>query len=486
MVTSDFLAQPGLPRPRVSSDEAARIAQELYGVSGDITELGSQQDRNFRIDDGTTRWVLKFSNPVFGVEELEAQDAAARAVQEAGLAAPRAIASVAGRTVETSVIGGVELPVRLLTYVEGEPMTGPGEFSADDARALGATAARVAAALAGIEHAGTARTTQWNLRIGGEVVEVLLPFVADDARRERVEQAAGAALARLDGIRDRLRSQTTHGDVVDDNVVRSGDGAITGVIDFGDVAESWTVAELAVACVAILHHNARRPLVVLETIAAFASVLPLDDDEVRALWPLVQLRTAVLVVSGEQQVALDGVGNAYAHENRRHEWRAFETATALDAARMETLIRWRLGERSAPFSPAGTLADLGGAAMVDLSTTSPALDFGAWLDAGCRGTPARGSPRRRTAPPSPRGARHGSPVPSCARRARSRRMPLGVEIAGTAGTPFRRRRAASCGTSTTPSCSRPEGYDLWLSGLEARGRRGRRSMRARGSACCPA
>ncbi len=95
----------------------------------------------------------------------------------------------------------------------------------------------------------------------------------------------------------------------------------------------------------------------LEAIAAFAELLPLDDDELRALWPLVQLRTAVLVVSGEQQVALDaadGAGNAYADENRRHEWRAFDTATALDAVRMEALIRWRLGGRSATFTPTGT------------------------------------------------------------------------------------------------------------------------------------
>jgi 4-aminobutyrate aminotransferase-like enzyme/Ser/Thr protein kinase RdoA (MazF antagonist) len=468
---SDFLAQPGLPRPRVSHDEAARIAQELYGVSGDITELGSQQDRNFRIDDGTTRWMLKFSNPVFGVEELEAQDAAARAVQEAGLAAPRAIASVAGRTVETTVIGGLELPVRLLTYVEGEPMTGPGEFSADDARTLGATAARVAVALAGIEHAGTARTTQWNLRIGGEVVEVLLPFVADTARRERVAQAAGAALARLDGIRGRLRTQTTHGDVVDDNVVRSGDGAIgdgaiTGVIDFGDVAESWTVAELAVACVAILHHNARKPLIVLETIAAFASVLPLDDDEVRALWPLVQLRTAVLVVSGEQQVALDGVENAYAHENRRHEWRAFETATELDAARMEVLIRWRLGDRSAPFRPAGTLTDLGEAAMVDLSTTSSALDFGAWLETDAE---ARLLAEVRD--------EHGAAVTAWGEARLTRAVvrssrevatvPLGVEIAGNPGTLFLAPAGGVLRHVDDAVVLATEGYDLWLSGLEA-------------------
>ena len=64
MPKSDFLAQPGLPRPRVTIDDAIRVASEAYGVAGGVVELGSQQDRNFLIDDGSARWVLKFSNPV--------------------------------------------------------------------------------------------------------------------------------------------------------------------------------------------------------------------------------------------------------------------------------------------------------------------------------------------------------------------------------------------------------------------------------------
>ena len=115
--------------------------------------------------------------------------------------------------------------------------------------------------------------TQWNLRIAGEVVELLLPFVAD-AHRERVAALATAAGAAIAPVRDALRVQVIHGDISDDNVVASGD-EITGVIDFGDVATSWTVAELAVTCAAVLHHDPRDPLAVLEVIAGFAEVLPL-------------------------------------------------------------------------------------------------------------------------------------------------------------------------------------------------------------------
>ena len=61
MQNSDFLAQPALSRPDVTPDDAARIAAERFGLEGRITELGSNQDRNFRIDTGTDRYVLKFA-----------------------------------------------------------------------------------------------------------------------------------------------------------------------------------------------------------------------------------------------------------------------------------------------------------------------------------------------------------------------------------------------------------------------------------------
>ncbi len=84
MSVFDFLSEPALPRPLVGVDDARRVALERYGIVGDITELGSNQDRNFLIDDGSRRVVLKFSNRVFGDDELRAQNLAADAVRGRG------------------------------------------------------------------------------------------------------------------------------------------------------------------------------------------------------------------------------------------------------------------------------------------------------------------------------------------------------------------------------------------------------------------
>ena len=78
-----------LPRPVLGCGEAQALAARLFGMTGGIKELGSQQDRNFRLTgpDGQIR-LLKISNPAFSLSELEAQNQAMEHLQAQGLAVP--------------------------------------------------------------------------------------------------------------------------------------------------------------------------------------------------------------------------------------------------------------------------------------------------------------------------------------------------------------------------------------------------------------
>jgi len=380
----DFLTQPALPRPEVTVEHAAAIAAARFGLEGDIVELGSNQDRNFRIDTGGERFVLKLANPVFSADELLAQNAALAALAGSGIRIPEVVRAVDGAELVEVEVAGRTLLARVLRYLDGEPLTGVGRPSRDQLRTLGALAGRVAGGLAALTHPGLDRTTQWDARIGGEVVDLLLEHVEQPAKRRIVREATDAALERLEPLRRRLRVQAVHGDVTDDNIVLGDDGP--GVIDFGDVSDGWLVAELAATVTSALHHVPDEPLAVLDVIEAFHAEAPLDDADLSALWPLVVLRGAVLVVSGEQQVALEA-DNVYADENRAHEWVAFDVARRLDAGEMETLIRARLAgvsKASSTRTPRhlGRLIPLTTtpAHLADLSVVSRDLDEGAWLD----------------------------------------------------------------------------------------------------------
>jgi 4-aminobutyrate aminotransferase-like enzyme/Ser/Thr protein kinase RdoA (MazF antagonist) len=459
----DYFVRPALSRPAIDESRARRVADEYYGVSGDIVELGSNQDRNFRIAAAERRVLLKFSNAAFGRAELEAQNLAAAAVAAAGIRAPQCLPAHDGPTVLSVESPEGPVRVRLLEYVEGEALSDAGVFTPDAARRLGELAARVARALAPLTHPGLAQRTQWNLRDAVETVRLLSGEIPDAGRRERVTAVTEAVARALDPLRDALRTQAIHGDVTDDNVViGAGDGE-WGVIDFGDVAESWLVAELAVTCAAVLHHNPRDPLVILETIAAFHDIVPLTDPELDAIWPLIQLRAASLVASGEHQVALEH-DNRYAAQNRQQEWRSFAVAADLDSDAMSTLIRWRVGDRAGALdvgTPAALLADASSAVILDLSTTSPDLDAGAWLepdaeprlaDAHELSVTSWGEPRlTRAAVRSRRGA---ATVPLGIQLSSATRLPLTAPADGTV------RRVGESMVLETPD------YDLWLDGLD--------------------
>ena len=201
-------------------------------------------------------------------------------------------------------------------------------------RALGEVAGRVSRALAGFDHPGLDRALQWDLRYGADVVAR-----ADFARRRRVAAGAGRGLAaaawsRIAPLADALPLQATHLDLTDANVVvsRGVDGAAhpDGVIDFGDLSLSWAVSELAITVSSVLGHHGTDPSSILPGVRAFHAIRPLSAAEAEALWPMLVLRTAVLIVSGAQQAALDPTtptspnrpGARYGCSSRPHRYRS--------------------------------------------------------------------------------------------------------------------------------------------------------------------
>ena len=125
------------------------------------------------------------------------------------------------------------------------------------------------------------------------------------------------------------------------------------MIDFGDLSTSWAVGELAVAIASVLRHAGAEPCSTLPAVRSFHRIRPLSEEEAAALWPLVVLRAAVLVVSGEQQAAIDD-GNEYVTGALEDERRTFSQAVSVPAEVMSALITDDLGFGRAPTRvPAG-------------------------------------------------------------------------------------------------------------------------------------
>ncbi|OAP37911.1 hypothetical protein AU381_14215 [Sinorhizobium glycinis] len=377
-----------LPRPDVSVDEAKRILLENYGLSGDLTELGSQQDRNYRADTANGRFVMKIARAEYDRVELEAQNAALRHVGAKANApmVPKIIPALDGEEIVAAVVRDASYHFRLLTYIEGTPLTRRKHLSAETVSSLGDLAGRLAAALADFDHPGLDRQLQWDLRRAGPVALQLLSAMTNVDMRKRIAEAMVGAMRRVQPLMPELRLQAIHQDVTDDNVVsrveKSGRLVPEGVIDFGDVLKGWLVADLAVTCASLLHHADGDPFHVLPAVKAFHSACPLTEAEIRALWPLIVARAGILVASSARQLEIEP-DNAYVQGNAAHEREIFDVAVSVPFELMDHAIHQAIGREAAPAALPATghlLPDVDPArvGIVDLSLLGPHLPADRW------------------------------------------------------------------------------------------------------------
>jgi 4-aminobutyrate aminotransferase-like enzyme/Ser/Thr protein kinase RdoA (MazF antagonist) len=386
MTTFDFFEATELPVPAITVEQAAQIAATHFGLSATVTALGSQQDANFLLntDGGEPIGVLKIANPAFSRAELEAQDAAAAFIDAAeGIRTATNVAADGHAPIAEIDYGGI-LFARVIRFLPGGTLNGNAYVRPAQVAALGDLAGRTCRSLAAFDHPGVDRVLQWDLRHGMRTVEALADHIGDPDRRRAVQAAAAAAWSVVAGLADDLPVQVIHGDITGDNVVCTGPEALPdGLIDFGDLIRSWTVAELAVSVATLLRHDGFEPATTLPAIQAFHAVRPLSPAEVDALWPLVVLRGAVLVVSGIHQSSIDAE-NDYASSALDDEWRIFERANAIPLAVLTAPIRHALGlAHPSDALPGAMLDEPGEVATVDLSAEADAMDGGAWLGPDC-------------------------------------------------------------------------------------------------------
>ncbi|ARO28248.1 aminoglycoside phosphotransferase protein [Rhizobium sp. NXC14] len=380
-----------LPRPDVTVGDAEEILLAHYSLSGILSELGSQQDRNYRLDSDRGRYVLKICHAAYEARELEAQNAALHHLKSRQDAprVPKVIATNDGREIVVLTVRGRDYQVRLLEYLEGQGLTEMRYVAPASVAALGALCARLAQALADFDHPGLDRSLQWDLRRAGPVAVQLLSAITDSAARDRIAKTMVMAVRRIQPLAPSLRLQAVHHDVTGDNVVGHRDARghtiPDGVIDFGDIIRGWLVGDLAVTCASLLHQANGDPFHILPAVTAYQAIYPLTDEELKALWPLIVARAVILVASSEQQMSIDP-DNDYVRSNLDRERAIFDTAMSVPFELMEAAILKAAGaDVAAPSAPEWLplLPDIDPTtiAYVDLGVGSAHFSAGNWLDA---------------------------------------------------------------------------------------------------------
>jgi Ser/Thr protein kinase RdoA (MazF antagonist) len=282
--------------PRFALADAERLARDLYGLDTAAAPLPSERDQNFVLTAAAgDRFVLKVANAAEDRAMLEAQNAAMAHVADPpsrlrrfggtgrGALCPRVLPTVAGKTIGLAPCGAHF--VRLVTYLAGVPLAEVGDRAPALFESLGRAVGRLDAALADFDHPAIHRRFHWDLANAASIIREHLPLMREDAHRELVDRVSTAALNAVGPRVWAFRRSAIHNDANDWNVLVS-KHEIAGIIDFGDMVHSWTVADPAVA-VAYAVLDSADPLATADAIAGgYQAEHPLREEELAAVFPL--------------------------------------------------------------------------------------------------------------------------------------------------------------------------------------------------------
>jgi len=294
--------------PPLDSREACRLASDVYGFEPTARILPGEYDDNFQLLAPDLRaFVLKIMHPARDESFVDMQcralmHLAQRAPQ---LMLPRVVATSRGELFTRQKLedGSVRL-VWLLTFVPGATLAEIRSHSAELLATLGRFLGELDRELVDFSHPGTQRDLKWDLSRAAWARDYL-SCITDGARRAIAEQFLDAA-ASLD--LSKLRRSVIYGDANDHNVLVSPPWPqpqrVVGIIDFGDMHSGLLVAEPAIAAAYALFADEQPLSSAAAVLAGYHEVLPLNEAEISAFFPLLCARLAVSVVNSAHRRSL--------------------------------------------------------------------------------------------------------------------------------------------------------------------------------------
>ncbi len=342
-------------RPGFTEEEAVRLAGDIYGVSCTADELVSERDQNFHLISETgEEFVLKVANVSEERAVLEFQNQAIerlgdQASEEFGL---RVLPSLSGRSIEQieGADGAVHL-VRLLSWIEGAPLSEIREHSSVLLSSLGRHLGLMDRAFEGFDHPAAHREFHWDLKQTASVLSQYAGCIEVQANRDLVEFFLNQHRTLVAPFLPDLRQSFIHNDGNDNNVVTSfappggfglGERRVVGVVDFGDGVYSHTVNEVAIgAAYAMLDKD--DPLgAAVWVVAGYHEVYPLTELEFRVVFPLMCARLAVSVTIAAVQRSQEPE-NEYLSVTEAPAWSLLERLADIDPAFAAAVFRQACG-----------------------------------------------------------------------------------------------------------------------------------------------
>jgi len=272
----------------VHPDEAARVLSEHYGLAGELQRLPGEADENFLLTGNAGRFVVKFAHPLTDPVVIDTQARILKHLENTGIPVQRVIQASSGGLWLTAA-GRIVLVTSYLTGTQMRDVS----MTAPLRRQLGVALASLGRALSDVP-TETNRPLLWDiaqLPTLRPLVEELPPYLDRTLLTHLIDRFED----RTESPLSKLRTQLVHNDFNVDNIlVNSNRGEITGILDFGDMTVTALANDVAIAA---CYHLAGQDLLAptLDLISGYHATTPLTEAEQALLPELVLARLTARV-----------------------------------------------------------------------------------------------------------------------------------------------------------------------------------------------
>lgn len=274
-----------------TSEEAAIIVKNQYGINGSATLLPGEHDINFRVEaDNGLCYLLKISSSHHDENFLQMQNDIMQQVAATGMNVPILRPTIQGNTIAKIAVNHV----RLFSYLPGKLLGTLPIHSSALLKNLGSQLGLLTKHMQGISAPAAKRYLKWDLQqctwVSAAIAE--MTDAEDKACLQYFMDRFQAVLPQL----PKLRQSIIHGDLNDYNILVDKD-VVTGIIDFGDVVQSATITELAVALAYVMFNKIDPIAAAMTVIEAYSAQFPLREEEVAVLFELIAMRLCISVLT---------------------------------------------------------------------------------------------------------------------------------------------------------------------------------------------
>jgi len=313
----------------ITPEQANALVRDLYGLQVTADSLPGEYDLNFHLTtEGDEQFVLKVVHPSRSRDEIVLQCQALLHITQhtPSLHLPRVQPTPSGETITSITMSdGETRMIWLLSYLPGKVMAKVNPHTPELLTILGQMLGQVTAALADFQHPAAKRQLKWDLAQAAWIADYL-DYIEDDNRRALVTHFLDSFRSEVLPALEQTRRSVIHGDANDYNIIVDSAGSdsppVVSLIDFGDLIESYRVADVAVACAYALLDKPDPLTAAVQVVAGYHQTSPLTEAEIALIFPLICTRLSVSVTNSAYRKTQED--DPYIIISERPAWEALE------------------------------------------------------------------------------------------------------------------------------------------------------------------